>query len=433
MDYSLNEEQMMLQKTARDFLEKECTEAFVRDMEEDDEGFSPELWQKLADLGWLGLPFPEEYGGTGGTAMDMAVLYEEMGRAMLPSPHLSTVVLAGLTILAAGSEEQKKALLPKIINGELILALALTEPESLWNGDAWKPDGVTLKATADGDGYLLSGVKLLVRDAHIADQLLVVARTRYGAAPEDGITLFLVDASTEGITCTPQATTAGDKPCEVVFNQAKIPASGMLGELGGGWTPLAGPLQTGAVMLCAEMVGSGQRALEIAVDYAMTRVQFEQPIGINQYVQGHCVHCLTNVEASRWITYKAAWVMSDGLPAEMEAAAAKAWTSPAHEKALWYAHQVLAGAGYGQDDGVLPLLSRRGLAQKLYLGDAEHHLHTVAKYVRQWEAPAPPRGPRSGLWDTPAEQQVPAWEPWRERYERIQKRKEDRRQRRAAR
>jgi alkylation response protein AidB-like acyl-CoA dehydrogenase len=423
----------MLQKTARDFLEKECTENFVREMEEDEEGFSSALWSKIAGLGWLGLPFPEEYGGTGGTALDLAVLYEEMGRAMVPSPHLSTVVLCGLTILAAGSEEQKRNLLPRLVNGDLILALALTEPEPSWNGNGWDASGVTVRAIADGDDYVIDGSKLFVRDAHIADQLLVAARTSDGATPEEGVTLFLVDAASGGVACTPQAAIAGDKPSEVVFTQVRVPGSSMLGALGGGWAPLSGSLQVGAVMLSAEMVGAGQRALEIAVDYAKTRVQFEQPIGINQYVQEHCVNCLANVEASRWMTYRAAWKLSEGVTDGTDAAAAKAWTGDAHEKVCWHAHQVLAGAGYAEDGGVLPLLSRRGLAQKFYLGDADHHLRQVAEQVKQWGAPVPPRGKAAGLWNLPEERQVPAWKPWRDRFEQIQSRKEERRRRRAAR
>jgi len=200
MDFSLSEEQEMLKTMARDFLEKECPESFVRDMDEDEDGYSPEVWRKIADLGWLGLIYPEKYGGTEGSILDLAVLYEEMGRAIFPSPHLSTVVLCGQTILAVGSEEQKTELIPKIVNGDLILSLALTEPESSWDGTAWDAEGVTVRATPDGDDYIIDGIKLFVHDAHVADYLLCVTRTRDGAAPEDGITLFLVDAGIPGIS-----------------------------------------------------------------------------------------------------------------------------------------------------------------------------------------------------------------------------------------
>ena len=329
MDFSMSEEQEMLRKMARDFLEKECPESFVREMEEDD-GYSPELWRKIADLGWLGLVYPEKYGGTGSSFLDLAVLYEEMGRAMFPSPYLSTVVLCGQTILAAGSEKQKAELLPKIASGDLILALALTEPESSWNDKAWDAEGVTIPATPDGDDYIINGTKLFVHDVHIADYLLCVTRTRDGAVPEDGITLFLVDAKSPGISCTLLRTTAGDKQSEVVFDKVRVPKKNMVGELNGGWAPLAKVLQQGAVLLCAEMVGAGQRILELTVDHAKTRIQFEQPIGINQYVQEHCVYLVSDVDGSRWVTYQAAWRLSQGLPCDMEVAIAKAWTSDAH-------------------------------------------------------------------------------------------------------
>ena len=310
MDFTLSEEQEMLKTMARDFLEKECLESVVREAEADDSGYSPELWRKIADLGWLGLIYPEKYGGSGGTVLDLSVLYEEIGRAMFPGPHLSTVVLCGLTILNAGSEEQKADLLPKIVKGDAILALALTEPESSWEGKAWDPEGVTLPATADGDDYIIDGTKLFVHDAHIADYLLCVTRTKKGGNPEDGVTLFLVNAKDPGISYTLLKTTAGDKQSEVVFDKVRVPRKNIVGELNGGWAPLAKSMQVGTVMLCAEMLGAGQSLLEIAVDYAKTRIQFDMPIGINQYIQEHCIYLLRDVEGSRWTTYLAAWKLS---------------------------------------------------------------------------------------------------------------------------
>ena len=409
MDFSLNEEQEMLKTMARDFLEKECPESFVREIEKGDQGYSPELWRKIADLGWLGLVYPEKYGGTGGSILDLAVLYEEMGRTMFPSPHLSTVALCGLAILAAGSEEQKADLLPKIVNGDLILALALTEPESSWDGKAWDADGVTVHATPDGGDYIINGTKLFVHDAHIADYLLCVTRTSDGAMPEDGITLFLVDAKNPGISYTLLKTTAGDKQSGVAFDKVKVPRKNIVGELNEGWSSLTKVLQQGAVLLCAEMVGAGQRVLELAVDHAKTRIQFEQPIGINQYVQEHCVYLLSDVEGSRWATYQAAWKLSENLPCDMEVAIAKAWTSDALERACWRAHQVLAGVGYTVDAGVLPLYSRRAKGQQLYLGDTAHHLKKIAQQVDKWSPPEMPKGKALGLWEKAEGVRIPEW------------------------
>jgi alkylation response protein AidB-like acyl-CoA dehydrogenase len=428
MDFALSEEQEMLKTMARDFLEKECPESLVREMEEDENGYSPELWSKIANLGWLGIVYPEEYGGTGGSILDLAVLYEEMGRAMLPSPHLSTVVLCGLTILAAGSKNQKDDLLPKIVNGDLILSLALAEPESSWTGKTWEAEGVTVSATPDDEDYIINGTKLFVHDAHIADYLLCVTKTRDRAAPEDSITLFLVDTTSPGVSYDLLNTIAGDKQCEVNFDNVRVPKSNIVGELHGGWAPLAKSMKTGAVLLCAKMVGAGQIALEMSVDYAKTRVQFDMPIGINQYVQGHCVSILADIDGSRWATYQAAWRVSEGLPSDFEVALAKAWTNEAIERIFWHAHQVLAGFG-STEDARLPLYTRRSKSDQLYLGDTRYHLKRVAEEMDKWPAPEKPRGKPLGLWDKPVEEQIPAWQPWRERWESIQERREERKKR----
>jgi len=414
MDFAMSEEQEMLKTTARDFLEKECPESLVREVERGDKGYSPELWRKIADLGWLGLIYPEEYSGMGGSILDLAVLYEEMGRAMFPSPHLSTVVLCGLTILAAGSEEQKADLLPKIVNGDSILALALTEPQSSWDGTAWDAAGVTVSATPDGDDYIIDGTKLFVHDAHIADHLLCVTRTKAGAKPDDGITLFLVDAKSPGISYTLLKTMAGDnKQSEVAFDKVRVPKKNMVGGLNGGWAPLTKSVQAATVLLCAEMVGAGQRVLEGAVDYAKTRIQFDMPIGINQYVQEHCVALLSDVDGSRRVTYLAAWKVSEGLPCDLEVAIAKAWTSDAHERACWRGHQVFAGVGSTEALGVMPLYSRRGKTQQLYLGDTSYHLKKVAQELENLPPPEKPKGKPIGLWK-PGREQLPTWDIWRD-------------------
>lgn len=273
---------------------------------------------------------------------------------MFPSPHFSTVVLGGLTILNAGTEEQKSEFLRKIVNGGCIMALALTEPETSWNGRAWDPDGVTMRARQDGDDYTLNGVKLFVHDAAVADYLLVVARTRATRNPANGVTLFLVDAKDPGIKCTLLQTIAGDKQCEVVFKNVRVNKKNIIGQLHGGWPPIAQALKSGGVILAAQMLGAAQKLLELTVDYAKTRVQFDMPIGINQYIQEHCVNLYTDMDGIKWSTYYAAWKLDKGDPADFEAAVAKGWASDAYERICWYAHQVFAGIGYTVNDGVVP-------------------------------------------------------------------------------
>ena len=426
MDFSLNEVQERLKKEARAFLEKECPESLVRAMEEDAKGFSPDLWHKLADRGWLGLPFPKEYGGAGGSFIDLAVLFEEMGRAMLPSPYLSTVILCGMTMLEAGSQKQKSDLLPRIAKGDLVISLALTEPESSWDNRAWKPEGITLRATPRGNDYIINGTKLFVHDAQIADYFLCVTRTSEGKRPGDGITLFLVDANAPGISYEMLDTTAGDKQSEVTFKRVKVSKNNIVGSLNRGWAPLEKVIKKGAVLLCADMVGAGQRVLEVTVDYAKTRIQFDLPIGINQYVQDHCVFLLSEVDAARWLTYQAVWKLNEHLPCDQEVAMAKAWTSDSHERACWRGHQVLAGVGYEVDQGVLPLYSKRGKTKQLYLGGSDFYLESLAQQMEKWPAPEKFKGKALGIFDIPKEKQIPFWQPWRERWEEIEKRKKER-------
>lgn len=207
MELALSEEQEMLKKMARDFLTDRFPKKVVKELEASELGYSPELWKEIAELGWMGLVFPEKYGGSSMSFLDLAVLLEEMGRACLPGPYFSTVILGGLPILDVGSEEQKDAYLPKIASGELIFTLALTESSARYDSTSIK-----VKATRDKNGYILNGTKFFVPDAHIADYILCVARTAQGANPEDGITIFIVDGKSRGINCTVLKTIANDKP-----------------------------------------------------------------------------------------------------------------------------------------------------------------------------------------------------------------------------
>jgi alkylation response protein AidB-like acyl-CoA dehydrogenase len=206
MNLALSEEQEMLRKMAHDFLTDNFPKKVVKELEESEPGYSTELWKQMAELGWMGLALPEKYGGVGMSFLDLAILLEEMGRACLPGPYFSTVVLGGLTIADIGSEEQKQKYLPKLASGETIFTLALTEPSARYEAAA-----IETKATADKDGYILNGTKLFVPDAHIADYMLVVARTDEEAKAEKGITIFIVEGKSPGISCSVLKTIANDK------------------------------------------------------------------------------------------------------------------------------------------------------------------------------------------------------------------------------
>jgi len=373
MDLSLSEEQEMLRKAARDFLTDKCPKTLVKEMEEDEKGYSPQLWQEMAELGWLGLAFPEKYGGSEMQFLDLLILLEEMGRACLPGPFFSTVVLGGLPILDIGSEEQKKEYLPQIADGKAIFTLALTEPSGRYDAAA-----VEVKAVADGDDYVITGTKLFVPDAHIADCLLCVARTDEQAAPEDGITLFLVDGKSPGIGYTMLKTIASDKLCEVVFDQVRVPKKNILGQLNHGWREVQKIIERAAVAKCCEMVGGMQQVLEMTVDYAKERKQYDRPIGSFQVIQHYCAHMATDVDGSRFCTYQAAWMLSEGLPCTKEAAIAKAWTGDAYRRVLALSHQIHGAIGVTMDHD-LHFYTARAQAAAATLGDADFYREIVAR------------------------------------------------------
>lgn len=373
MDLGLSEEQEMLKTSARDFLQKECSKQLVKQLDESDTGYSPELWRKMAELGWMGLIFPEKYGGSGGSFLDLIVLLEEMGYNILPGPFFSTVVLCGLTILASGTEEQKRELLPKIANGEMILALALTEPSASYDAASIKA-----KATAHNDDYIINGTKLFVLDANVADCILCVARTKETKNPEDGLTIFLVDAKSPGIKCTLLKTLARDKQCEIVLDNVTLPKKNILGKLDQGWPIVKDTLQKATAAKCAEMVGGAQAALEMTVKYAKERVQFNRPIGSFQAIQHYCANMVTDVDGARFITYKAAWELSEGLPATKDVAVAKAWTSEAYGRVTLLAHQIFGAIGFTMDHDI-HLYYRRAKAGEIMFGDGDFQRATVAQ------------------------------------------------------
>jgi alkylation response protein AidB-like acyl-CoA dehydrogenase len=370
MKLTLTEEQEMIKKTACNFLADKCPKTFVKQMEESETGYSRELWQEMAELGWMGLAFPEKYGGGDMNFLDLAVLLEEMGRACLSGPFFSTVVLGGLPILDVGNDEQKQEYLPKLIRGEKIFTLALNEP-GYQNYDA---SPITVEATPDDGNYIINGTKLFVPDAHIADYLICVARTK----PENGITIFLADAKNPGINYTILKTVAGDKLCEVVFDQMPVPKANILGQLNQGWSTVQKIIERAAVGKCCEMVGNIQRVLEMTVDYAKERKQFDRPIGSFQIIQHYCADMATDIDGARFSTYQAAWMLSEGLPCTKEVAIAKAWIGEASQRVVALAHQIHGAIGVTIEHD-LHFYTRRAKAAELAFGDADFYREVVAR------------------------------------------------------
>lgn len=371
MDYDLSEDQKMLKTMVRDLLVKECPKTLVREMEEDEKGHPAGLWGKMMELGLMGLPFPEKYEGGGGSILDLAVLLEETGRACLPGPFFSTVVLGGMPISAAGSEEQKQKFLPMISQGK-IFTLALTEMDG-----GYDPDCIETSAVAEKDGYIISGTKLFVPDAHIADYLLCLARTGKASSPGAGLTLFIVDAKSSGIGCTTLHTMARDKQCEVVFDKVAVPKENILGEVDKGWEVAEKALDFAAIAKCAEMVGVAEQVLEMSVSYSTERIAFDHPIGSFQAIQHYCANMKVDVDGMRFLTYQAAWMLSEGMPAAKEVAMAKAWVSEALRRVTAVGHQIHGSIGYTLDHD-MQIFYRRGKEAEVLFGDADMQRERVA-------------------------------------------------------
>ncbi len=375
MDFGLSEEQIMLKTSARDFLDKECPKKLVRAMMEDEKGYSPELWRKMSDLGWQGLVFPEQYGGVGSSFLDLCVLLEEMGRALVPGPFMPTVVHVGRPILAAGTEEQKQEFLPRIASGELKLTLALTETGSLEAMD------INVTATPDGDEFIIDGTKLFVPDANSADYLLCVARTKETTNPEEGITLFLVDAKTAGIQIEDLKTMTGEKLGEVLFREVRVPKKNILGELNQGWPIVQKILDEAAIAECAWMIGGARWAMETTVAYAKERIQFGVPIGSFQANQHKMANMSIEVEGGTSITYYAAWAVSENSPeVSLAASMAKAWCSDAYKHVAFEGVQIHGGIGFTWDHD-MHLYFKRAKSSEVAFGDANYHRERVAQLV----------------------------------------------------
>ncbi len=375
MDLDLSEEQEMLRAMAHDFLTKECPKTLVRELEEDDKGYSPELWRKMAELGWMGLVLPEKYGGMGMEYMDLVILLREMGRNIVPGPFFCTVLLGSMPILFAGTEEQKKQFLPKIASGESIFTMALYEPNARYDST-----GVEVSAEAEGDSFVINGTKLFVENAHISDYMICVTRTKDASTPEEGITLFLVDAKSAGIKCEVMPTMADDKLCEVVFENVSVSKENMLGDLDKGWPIVTNTIEHATVGKCAEMVGGAEAVLDMTVEYVKERVQYGKPIGSFQAIQHYCANMWTNVATSRNLLYKVAWDLGEGLATTEEVAGAKGWINQAYQYVTERAIQCHGAIGLTRDHDV-GLYYRRAKAAEIVFGDTDFQRELVAQHM----------------------------------------------------
>ncbi|MBI3743787.1 MAG: acyl-CoA/acyl-ACP dehydrogenase [Chloroflexi bacterium] len=342
MNFNFTEEQEQLRRTARDLFSKQATKTVVREMENDPQGYSPALWKRIADLGWLGLPFAAKYGGADGMFLDLAVILEEVGRFIAPVPIFSDIVLGGLPLAQFGSEKQKQEFLPGVAAGKTMLTSAILEPES-----SWKPEGLALKAKESDGAYRLDGVKVFVDNAHLATHMLVAARTSGRGA--DGVTVFIVDASAPGVTITPLKPMGLERTSEVAFKNVLVPANRVLGKVGQGWPIVERTLQWAVAGQCVMSVGGAAAVLEMAVEYAKNRVQFGQPIAKFQAIQHHAANLYQDAEMMRLIAYEVAWLVSEGRPCAEEIAMAKVFVSTAYTRMTRTGIQIYGGIGLSKE------------------------------------------------------------------------------------
>ena len=377
MDIGFSEEQELLRDTARKFLGAECTTKFVREMMATEAAVTDAFWRQLAENGWLGIAFAEEDGGAGLGLLDLVVLMEEVGRAVMPGPYPATVLLGGAAIAEAGSPEQRREWLPRIASGEAKATLAVTEPNARWDAA-----GITAAAGEARGGFVLSGAKMFVPDAHLAELVVVAARSRDGSTMEDGVSLFLVPKDAAGLTVRLlPSIDETRKVCEVRLDNVAVPGSALLGELHRGWASLARVIDKAAVALSAEMCGAAQRVLDMTVEYAKLRVAFGKPIGSYQGVKHKCADMLVEIENAKSLTYYAAWAVDEGDPeAEMAVSMAKAAASDAGRKVCAAGIQLHGGIGMTWEHD-LHLYLKRAKADEVAFGDATWHRERIARLM----------------------------------------------------
>ena len=370
MDLSFSEEQELLHRTAREFLAEHATPKRAREVMEGPDAYSAELWRRIAELGWTGLALPESYGGSGLGLLELVIVAENLGRVLAPVPFLPTAIAAGL-LLEAGSQEQCARWLPGIARGAALASLALAGESG-----SEELEEVQLAARRSAGGWRLDGVKGFVPDAAASDLLVVVARG------EAGLALFAVPRDTPGVAVEALKSIDRLRPVYAVrFRDAALPAAARLGDGGDAGPRLERALDRARVVTCAEMLGAAEKCLEDAVAYARQRTQFGRPIGAYQAIKHACADMLLDVEASRSITYYAAWAVDGGeAEAPLAAAMAKAYVGEAFRRTAAANIQIHGGAGFTWEADC-HLYFKRATSDDLWLGDGRCHRERVARML----------------------------------------------------
>ncbi len=372
LDLTFSAEQEMLRETVRGVCAASCPLSVVRQLEDDAVGFAPELWKQLAHLDLIGLQLPEEYGGSGMSAVEGVVVYEEFGRALVPSPHFVSAVLCGTALATSASAELKSEWLPRIVTGEAIVTPAWLEPEG-----GFGASGIQVQAVPDGDGFTISGTKRHVAFATSASRLLVLART--GGATRD-VDLFLVDPAAEGVTLTQQFSVASDTQYRVDFDGVRVIDADRIGSAASGWSTWDEVMHEAIILAGAQAVGGARHALDITVQYAKDRHQFDKPLGAFQALAHYLADSVTNLDGAEVLVHEAAWARADGKSVAKLAPMAKLYACRTFRDLTATAQQIFGGIGFTVEFDI-QLYFRRAKQLQLSWWDSRYLEELVAAAV----------------------------------------------------
>ena len=372
LDLEFSPEQDMLRETVRKVCATHSPLSVVRELEDDPVGYSTDLWKQMAELDLIGLLLPEEHGGSGMGALEGVVLYEELGRALAPTPHFASAVLCGGALATAGSPEQRARWLAPIANGEAIVTPVWFEPEN-----SCGPTGIQMRAVPDGDGYRLTGTKRHVPFASSASAFVVLART--GDAPLD-VDLFLVGPATDGVSLRQQLTVASDTQFQVTFDDVHVAAEARIGAPGSGWGTWDSVMRDGCILLAAQATGGAQQALDITVQYAKDREQFDKPLGAFQAIAHYLADAVTAVDGGTTLVHEAAWARAEGRPVDKLAPMAKLFACRTYRDVTAMAQQVFGGIGFTVDFDI-QLYFRRAKQLQVSWWDTRYLEELVASAV----------------------------------------------------
>ena len=367
-----NEEELMVKNAAREFLEAECPPSLARAIEQDERGYSVELWEKMASLGWFGISLPESHGGGGLPVTYLGLILEECGRAIAPVPFHSTAT-AALAVARHGSDQQQQAILPRAARGDLIMTWAVQEQDPRLRADA-----IQCRAEVDGDNLVISGVKHFVDNYSAAELMVTAVRTAAPTGDNEGITLVIVPTNAAGIAETRLTTLAKDSQSKLTMDGVRVPLSNVIGEVNQGWPATSDMLDIGTALLCAQITGAARKDAEMAIDYAKNRVAFGRPIAGFQSIQHLCADMIVWTDGAQLLTYEALWKLDSGLPFGVEVSQAKAFTNDKCQATVRSSQQIHGGIGFMMEFD-LHLWYRRVTAWTMRLGTSFEHRARVAR------------------------------------------------------